>query len=208
MKRILVAWVLLMVGGTVWAQTDSVAVGRVLGDEPQVRRSHERNVLGAPVYYDTLGNVIGRGAPADSFYHRPKHHFRNRLEDDFCSVFLEGQTKLGRDIALGAQLAWVPQRWGIYGSGCISRYNCDFSVGPVWRMSDCGNWIDWQLYGGLAFSYLSVGAEMGVRMASPKLWGDFCWTSFSLTVGRIHQTNYVALGLSLTLTSIVAITIW
>jgi len=208
MKRILFMALLLM-GGALWAQTtDSVAVGRVLGDEPQVKRSRELNVIGAPVYYDTLGNVIGGKTVPDSMYHRPKHHFHNRLENDFCSVFLEGQAKLGRNMSLGAQMAWVPQRWGIYGSACINRDRCDFSVGPVLRLSDCGNWIDWQLYGGLSSSFFALGAEVGVRMAAPKLWGDFCWTSFSLTVGRIHEANYVALGLSLTLTSMVAITIW
>ena len=188
MKRLLFI-VLMLLCGTAWAQNN-------------------RNVLGAPVYYDTLGNIIGQSTPADSFYHRPKHHFRNRIEDEFCSVFLEGQTKLGHDISLGCQVAWVPKRWGIYGSACINREICEFSLGPVFRLSDCGNWIDWQLYGGLSSQFFALGAELGVRIAAPKLWGDFCWTSFSLTVGHIHETNYVALGLSLTLTSLVAITIW
>ena len=191
MKRlVIIAMLLLCSGVTAWAQRP------------------ERNLIGMPVYYDTLGNIIGQDAPKDSLYHRPKHHFHNRLENEFCSVFLEGQTRLERNMSLGAQMAWVPQRWGIYGSGCISRDRCNFSVGPVLRLSDCGDWIDWQLYGGLSSSFLALGAEMGVRVASPKLWGDFCWTSFSLTVGHIHETNYVALGFSLTLTSFVAITIW
>lgn len=206
MRRIVVIVMLLACGAT-WAQTvDSTE--RVLGDTPQPRRSRVQNVIGAPVYYDTLGNVIGQTAPADSFYHRPKHHFRNRLEDDFCSFFLEGQTLLGHnDMALGGQLAWVPQRWGIYGSGLVGVRHAYFSAGPVWRMSDCGNWIDWQLYGGLVVSR-HLGGEVGLRMGSPELWGDFCWTSFSITVGHVNGMNYVTLGFSLTLTSIVALSIW
>ena len=207
MKRLIIIGLLLLGCGTAWCQSAD-STGRVLGDNPQVRRSREQNVIGAPIYYDTLGNVIGRSAPVDSFYHRPKHHFRNRIEDEFCSVFLEGQTKLGNDISLGCQVAWVPQRWGIYGSACVNRHMCEFSLGPVYRLSDCGNWIDWQLYGGLSSRFLALGAEVGVRVASPKLWGDFCWTSVSLTVGHVQETTYVALGLSLTLASLVAITIW
>jgi hypothetical protein len=45
-------------------------------------------------------------------------------------------------------------------------------------------------------------------MASPEIWGDFCWTSVSLSVGHVNGYNYVALGLSLTLSSLVAITLW
>ena len=92
---------MLLCGAAGAQTTDSVAVGRELGSEPRVKRSYERNVLGAPVYYDTLGNVIGQTVPADSFYHRPKHHFRNRLEDHFSAFFLEGQLMTGsRDMAL------------------------------------------------------------------------------------------------------------
>lgn len=208
MKRLVIIGLFLFCGA-LWAQTaDSVAAGRVLGNESQVKRSRERNVLGAPVYYDTLGNVIGQSVPADSFYHRPKHHFRNRLEDDFCSFFLEGQTMLSAyDIALGGQMVWVPRRWGVYASGLVGERRGYFSAGPVWRMSDCGNWIDWQLYGGLTVSR-HLGGEVGIRMGAPKLWGDFCWTSMSLSVGYVNGYNYVTLGLSLTLTSLVAITIW
>ena len=210
MKRLLFFGMLLLCSAA-WAQTaDSVARGRVLGDEPQERRSRERNVLGAPVYYDTLGNVIGQKEPADSVYHRPKHHFRNRLEDEFCAFFLEGQAMLHSNrINFGGQLAWIPQRWGVYGSSVIGPGCCHLSLGPVWRVSDCGNRVDCQIYGGLASELLSsLGAEVGIRLAAPKQWSDFCWTSVSVTVGHVHETNYVILGFSLALTSLAAITIW
>lgn len=208
MKRLVIIGLFLLCG-TVWAQTtDSASVGRVLGDESPIKRSRELNVLGAPVYYDTLGNVIGQSASADSFYHRPKHHYHNRLENDFCAFFLEGETLLTRDnVAFGGQVAWMPRRWGVYASGLVGGRHGYLSAGPVLRLSDCGNWIDWHLYGGLSVSR-TLGAELGVRMASPKLWGDFCWTSFSFTMGHVNGYNYVTLGLSLTLTSLVAITIW
>lgn len=189
MKRLVIIGLLLCCCSTLWAQK-------------------ERNVLGAPVYYDTLGNVIGSKTPADSLYHRPKHHFHNRLENEFCALFLEGKTLFASDdMALGGQLAWVPRRWGVYGSGSLGFTRGYFSAGPVWRMSDCGQTIDWQLYGGLVMSH-RMGGEVGLRIGAPKLWGDFCWTSFSLTLGHVDRINYVSLGFSITLTSIVALTIW
>jgi len=165
-----------------------------------------RNVLGAPVYYDTMGNVIGQ--QADSFYHRPKHHFHNRLEYDFSSFFLEGEALLGpNDLAIGAQMAWVPQRWGVYCSGLTGVYYNYLSAGPVVRLSDCGDRIDWQMYAGLVASH-RWGAEMGFRMAAPRQWGDFCWTSMSLSFGYANRMSYFTLGFSLTLSSVVALTIW
>lgn len=207
MKRLFLIGLMLL-GGTVWAQTaDSVATGRALGDEPQVRRSRTRNVLGAPVYYDTLGNVIGQSAPADSFYHRPKHHFRNRLEDEFSAFFLEGQIMLGgNDIAIGGQLAYVPQRWGAYMGGGLGFQGGYFKAGPVWRMSDCGDGIDWQLFAGVNLCR-HPGAEIGLRMGAPRLWGNFCWTSYSMSVGYANRTGYITLGFSLSLSAILALTI-
>lgn len=189
MKRLVIIAVLLVCCVPVWAQ-------------------RERNVLGAPVYYDTLGNIIGQRDSTDTLYHRPRHHFHNRLENEYCSVFLEGQTLFSHnDMALGGQLAWVPRRWGVYGSALVGFGHGYFSAGPVWRMSDCGDEIDWHLFGGLVFSR-TVGCELGIRMGSPKLWGDFCWSSFSLSMGHVNGASYVALGFSLTLATIVGFTIW
>ena len=207
MKRLVVIGLLLLACGAAWAQTTD-STERVLGDNPRPRMKRVQNVIGAPVYYDTLGNVIGKGAPSDSVYHLPKHHYFNRIEDDFCSFFLEGQTLLTyNNIAFGGQMAWVPRRWGVYASGLVGGNAYYLAAGPVWRMSDCGNSLDWQLYGGLTVSH-RLGCEIGVRMGAPKLWGDFCWTSMSLTVGHVNRNYYFTLGLSLTLTSLVAISIW
>ncbi|MBQ8702985.1 MAG: hypothetical protein IJ524_01255 [Bacteroidales bacterium] len=189
MKKRLVFIGLMLLSGALWAQSN-------------------RNVLGAPVYYDTLGNVIGQSAPADSFYHRPKHHFLNRLEDDFSAFFLEGQMMLGgRDMAIGGQFAYVPRRWGAYVGGNLGFQGGYLKAGPVWRMSDCGNDIDWQLYAGVNICR-HPGAEIGLRMGAPRLWGDFCWTSYSMTVGYANRSAYLTLGFSLSLTAILALAIW
>ena len=191
MKRLLTIVLLLLVGSTA-----------------ALAQKHGSNVLGAPVYYDTLGNVIGREAVADSFYHRPKHHFLNRLENDYSSIFVEGTIQFGgNDFALGGQAAWVPQRWGLYCGGQTGVRHNYFTVGPVIRLSDCGHWVDWQLYAGMVFSR-HVGGEIGVRMAAPRRWGDFCWSSGSLAVGYVNGYNYFTLGFSLAFSPVVAVSIW
>ena len=191
MKRLLVITMLLTVCATgVWAQRSG-------GD-----------VIGAPVYYDTLGNVIGSTAPADSFYHRPKHHYFNRMEDEFSSVFLEGAVLFAEnDMAVGGQVAWVPRHWGVYCGGLAGIMYQYFTVGPVARLSDCGNRIDWQMYAGMVVSR-RMGGEIGFRIAMPRQWGDFCWTSASFAAGYVNRYAYFTLGLSLTFSSIVAISIW
>ena len=195
---------------TAWAQVEPApdSPRPLPGDHPRTAQKRARNVLGAPVYYDTLGNVLGQAAPADSFYHRPKHHFRNRLEDEFCSFFLEGQLQMGEDdMAVGAQLAYVPQRWGGYLGGNLGVFGNYVKVGPVWRVSDCGSDIDWQLFAGVNLCR-HPGGELGLRMAAPRLWGSFCMTSYSMTFGYANNMCYLSLGFSLTLSTLLALTIW
>lgn len=188
MKR-LVLIVILLFCGSVYAQSN-------------------RNVLGAPVYYDTLGNVIGQQASDDSIYRLPKHHFHNRLENDFSAYFLEGQFLFGsNDMAVGAQFAYVPRRWGFFVGGDLGVNSGYLKAGPVLRLSDCGNIIDWQLYAGIIASR-TLGGEVGIRMAAPRLLGDFCWTSVSLGVGYANSMTYFTMGFSLTLSTILALSIW
>lgn len=182
MKRLVVI-VLLLFSGTLWAQSG-------------------RNVIGAPVYYDTLGNVIGQDAPKDSLYHRPKHHFRNRLEDEFNSLFFELQSQFGgNDLAVGLQGAWLPKRWGFYGSVRSGLRYPYFSVGPALRLSDCGNTIDWHLYGGFVMggNIRRPGAELGLRMAGKRNDLGFAWSSFSVGAGYLDRQGYITFGLSLSL---------
>lgn len=211
MKR-LIFILLLSLGGSLCAQTvDSTASAgeRVLGDEPQVRTQRERNVLGAPVYYDTLGNVIGQHQPSDGVYRRPRHHFHNRLENDFNNFFFEFQMLLGgrQGFATGAMLTWLPQRWGLYGSALVNWDYGHYSIGPALRLSDCGDYFDWQLYGGLAFDR-RVGFEGGMRIAGPRSQSGFAWTSLSLGGGYVHGHGYMTFGLSLLLAPEMAFIFW
>ena len=181
------------------APTDSTSRSeKALGDTPRSRRGGERNVLGAPVYYDTLGNVLGSSTPADSIYHRPPHHFRNRLEDEFCSTFLEFTGLFAHnDFAVGARLSYVPERWGLYGSGSVGFRHTYFSAGPVLRVSDCGDMLDLQVYGGLTLSRW-LGSEAGVRLALP-YEDKFCWTSMVMGLGYVNRHTYFTIGFSLSL---------
>ena len=198
MKRILLI-ALLMLSGALYAQTtDSSSVGgRVLGDEPRERTPRERNVLGAPVYYDTLGNIIGQTPSGDGFYHRPRHHFRNRLDSEYNSFFFETELLFGHnDAAFGLQLTWLPTQWGLYGSALRGINHYYFTFGPALRLSDCGDYLDWQLYGGLVATR-RPGFEVGFRLAGPRSRSGFSWTSLSVGGGYANRQGYMTIGFSL-----------
>lgn len=203
MRRLLIMAMLAMTA-TVWAQSpDSTrAAARELGGDERPARSRERNVLGAPVYYDTLGNIRGASAPADGQSRLPKHHYFNRLSNDFCSYFVELEGMVGPgDAAIGFNFSYLPQRWGLYGSALVGVRRDYFSIGPALRLSDNGDYLDWHLYGGLVISR-HLGAEIGIRMASSRRSGDFCWQSVSMGAAFVNGRGFVTAGLSLELSAI------
>ncbi len=112
-----------------------------------------------------------------------------------------------KDIAAGGQFAYVPKRWGGYVAGNLGYEGPYLKIGPVWRLSDCGNGIDWQFYAG-ANICRRPGGEIGFRMAAPRLWGDFCMTSYSMSLGYANDMCYISLGFSLTLSALLALAIW
>ncbi len=202
MKRLCIV-MMLMLGLSAWAQVpDSTASkGREL-DGGQ-RQHRERNVLGAPVYYDTLGNVIGSEASRQGIPTLPKHHYFNRLSNDFCTWFFEADGWVGGDLAVGASLTYLPERWGFYGKGLLGNRSNYVAVGPVVRLSDCGDWLDWQLYGGLVVSN-HLGAEVGVRMALPRRSSSFCWESVSVGVAQMGNRTFLTCGMSMELTAVLS----
>ena len=115
MKRILVTAVLLLLAGVAVAQ----------------KPAGDRNVLGAPVYYDTLGNVRGSKASSEGKVTLPKHHYFNKLSNDYNSMFLELDGWFGGDIALGGSFTWLPERWGFYGKGLLGARSNYFAAGPA-----------------------------------------------------------------------------
>lgn len=172
----------------------------VIGSNRQAKVSKaEANVLGMPVYYDTLGNVINGSQPSVSggIYHRPRHHYLNSLHDRYCAFFGEGEVLLGAsDIAGGLHLAYIPRRWGCYTSLLYGIRQDYLSVGPALRLSNYDSSLDWQLYGGIVAGGRHIGAEAGIRVALPQRDSDFCWTSASMGMGVINGDTFFTIGLS------------
>ena len=108
----------LLAGCAAWAQDvvrDSAAVKGnndtveenvvdVTSSNRTLRKHKEANVLGAPVYYDNNGNVIGSANPSP-VYHRPKHHYLNNLDNRYCSFFAEGEWLNGKNDMELAEIA-------------------------------------------------------------------------------------------------------
>ena len=210
MRRIILL-MLLLAGGTAMAQVavpDSVAATdttageeNVVGGRPQRNKhtSHKANVLSAPVYYDTNGNVVGSAHPSE-VYHRPRRHYLNSRDDRYASCFFEGELMLGaKDVAGGFNLTLLPHRWGGYCSLMAGMRDSYFTVGPALRLSGDRSSFDWQLYGGLVLGGKHTGGECGLRMALPKRSSEFCFTSASMGVAAINGNVYMTLGLSLEL---------
>lgn len=216
MKRLLFI-ILLAFCGTVWSQDvvrDSVPPAsadttddgeNVIGGRVQrTNIQKEPNVIGAPVYYNYDGSVrtrANRGNPR-GYYQMPRHHYQNTLDNHFCSYFFEGEGMLGTDdAALGFNMSYVPNRWGAYCS-LLRGINYNYvSAGPVLRLSDVENSIDWQLYGGLMYSG-GFGGEVGLRVATAKGSGEFCWTSASTGVCFFDGATLFTLGLSIDLMAV------
>ena len=220
MKRILIIAILLSCSA-VWAQdvvrdsvlakpvADSADVEEnVIGAKPSQhvkQQPREANVLGAPVYYDTNGNIRGSKNPSP-YYQRPKHHYLNNLEERFCSFFAEGKWfHGGEDWGIGLNLTYLPERWGGYCSLMTGHANY-VSAGPTLRLSDYESTLDWQLYGGLMSDYHSVGAEVGLRIAAPQYTSNFCWTSATIGAAILGDRPFFTFGASFGIIGAVGLT--
>lgn len=231
MKKLIVIALLLM-GGTVWAQDvvrDTVAKAvpvttadtidaddnDTIDDEENIigvksstktgNETKEPNVLGAPVYYDVYGNVVG-SSNSSTVYHRPEHHYLNNLDSRYCNIFVEGAMLAGRhDAAFGGSFTWLRKRWGIYGSALGGRRHTYMNLGVALRLSGYQSGLDWQLYGGIGGGGHHLGGEAGVRVALPKRNSEFCWSSVSLGYANYGGYGFMTAGLSLDLMAFSAI---
>lgn len=237
MKRLTILMALLLtvslsamaqdvVRDSVTVGTDSLAVDdldtiddgeNVVGAKqaPQRHKAKEANVLGAPVYYDLNGNVLGERrvasgkTPADGVYHRPKHHYLNSLDNRYSSIFVEGELLMGSsNVGVGANLTVLPNRWGGYGSAVFGVDGSHFSLGPALRLSGPESSMDWHLYCGVVLGERHLGAEGGLRMALPKVRGEFCWTSVSMGVLALNGDVCMTFGVSLDMLAVLSIMAW
>ena len=185
---------------------ENVIGGRVA----KSRYSGEANVLGAPIYYDSLGNVIGGNPEVQhrGVHNLPSRHYLNSLENNYCSFFLEAQFLIApRDVAAGVNFAYLPERWGAYATLMAGINHTYLSVGPSVRLLDASSSVDWQLYGGLMLGGQHAGAELGTRVALPRRESSFCWTSASMGLGVINGDTYFTMGISFSLVALSALSI-
>ena len=209
MKR-LVLIALLAVCGTVWSQDvvrDTVDnEENVIGATPSSKsKQKEPNILGAPVYYDSCGNVRGSGETS-TIYHRPKHHYLNNLDDRYYTFFVEGEILAGRhDHALGGSFTFLPKRWGFYTSVLAGSRHTYLSLGAALRLSGYESTSDWQLYAGVGGGGHHLGGEAGLRFALRRHYGEFCWTSLSAGYANYGGHSFVTFGASLDLMAISAL---
>lgn len=170
-----------------------------------------QDVIGEPIYYTDStqyrpGHGMGYNIHTPSSSHRqyrPAQH-RSLKENDFNKVFLESKVLLAPfDAALGLDLSYVPENWGIYASS-LWGVNFDWiTFGGVYRLSAPYSVNDWQAYGGLVFGP-AVGFEAGIRLAfdnqlSPN---NFAWWSVSMGVGCIQGIAFLNVGCSIGLSGL------
>lgn len=203
MKR-LVLIVMLLLALPAWAQTqDSVrAESREIDGGQRQQDVSEGNVLGAPVYYDTLGNI--RGTESDGVSRLPRHHYFNRLSNKYSNTFFEVLGMVGTgDIGIGLSFCYLPERWGGYGSLITGVRRDYFSFGPALRLSDYDDPLDWHLYGGFVVSR-HLGCEVGIRMALPRRNSNFSWESASMGAVFVNGHGFITCGLSIEFAAMVS----
>ena len=182
----------------------------VIGGRPQLSNTQrESNVLGSPVYYNLDGSVRrggDRGNPRGE-YQMPEHHYKNTLSRHFNTYFCEVEGMLGeKDMAIGLNFTYLPERWGIYGS-MLTGYRRNYaSLGAALRLSDTYDDLDWQLYGGVICGD-GIGGEGGMRIGGSRSDSGFGWCTGSMGVAVMDGRGYFTLGLSLELSTIVALSL-
>lgn len=205
----------LLACGTVWSQTPADTTDteeNVIGGRVERRNTQrESNVLGTPVYYNLDGSVReGRrynNPRPQGDYIRPDHHYRNTLKEHYNTYFCEFEGLFGpKDVAIGMNFTYLPERWGIYGSMLAGmRYNFA-SLGAAYRFSDKQDFMDWHFYGGLIYGD-GLGGEFGMRLAGTRSKSGFGWCSGSMGVAVMDGRGYFTLGLSLDITALTALSL-
>lgn len=119
---------------------------------------------------------------------------------DHCKLFIELGVALSTEISdygFGLNVAYVPDRWGAYGSIGAFDYNGFYATcGAVLRPVAETSIIDWQIYGGLAIGWYP-GVEIGTRIGIGK--GILSMCSISLSRVYVDRTRYTTLGLNIDL---------
>ena len=113
---------------------------------------------------------------------------------------LRGGLNFDPELLYGLSYTYLPKRIGAYASFMSTSYsdNC-FVVGPALRLSNWPDDIDFQLYGGVGWNFVSGGNQMvydlGLRM---NFDDDNSWSHSSISAGcaMIYDAFYPYVGLS------------
>ena len=166
-------------------------------------------MLGTPVYYNLDGSVRrdgNRGNPRGE-YRMPEHHYKNTLGNRFNTYFCEVEGMFGpKDIAVGANFTYLPERWGMYGSMMAGIRRNYASLGAALRLSETDYDFDWHLYGGVICGD-GVGGEVGMRFGGTRGDSGFGWCTGSMGVAVMDGRGYFTLGLSLEITALTALSL-
>ena len=210
--------------------TDSTAIDlddkEDTDDEPNVigarRSSHSYgndNLIGTPIYYDSMGNALG-GSRRSNTYQRPERHYLNDPGIHFNSYFLEFENLIGYDYALGLGFTYLPRHVGGYGKAFIGIKAYYYAAGAAFRIAGAGSRYDWHLYGGLLLrqsheryaddidTYVirprttRLGGELGVRWAQVAKQGKFCWLSATMGMAYVNRHSFLTVGVSLEVAAI------
>lgn len=137
-------------------------------------------------------------------------------EPQLSTVFVETEVVMGFndavqdfDIGLGVTAAYVPKRWGFYGEYRRSYYSDWGAAGVVFRPVMEPSMVDWQLFAGPAYTTDGLGYQIGTRFAPGALdnTGSFCWLSGSLSMTSVQGCRYYCVGLSLSLSALVFLSV-
>ena len=112
----------------------------------------------------------------------------------FAEITVSGESRYD-DIGFGVHMAYVPGKWGGYGSMGLFDYNGFYTTfGAVLRPVDGLQLLDWQIYGGAAIGW-RPGVEIGTRVA----FGDTDYSLCSFSFGRmfVDRTSYFTIGLNI-----------
>lgn len=187
---------LCLVGNTTWAQTPittpSVTLPTIPNDDDTIVGGTDDLIFSSKIPMagnPTVNRLIGLQT-----YDEPYSHL-------FCEIeWLFG----GETTGAGFNFAYVPKHFGAYMSLMADEYDPWFTIGAVWRPFTKPAGLDWQIYGGPAFTY-GIGYEVGTRF-SANAKGNFSsawsWISGSLGVITINGTSYTTLGISLGIISL------
>lgn len=197
MKRLFTTLTLLLLAATGWAQNDSTITSGIAQDDTSA-------------YWETAYSAPNRN---------PIYYFGSPFANHFVEVdFLINRNDLG----IGATYAYLPEVWGGHITGIVGFASRWLMVGADYRLSKPWNKADWHLYGSLGYRHGTSNGDflsavphsnlvyrpalgVGIRLSCIPTRGSFCMESASLGMLTDFHTQYVTVGISVSLAALLSI---